>query len=347
MASLPLPIFPPPAMPENRLLGIAKLASEGEELNPGHNVEFFTIGVRSILTRAVSKRKLPFVWMINPYRGCEFACKYCYARYTHDFMEMPDAFEFERKIYVKQHTGWLLRRDLKKVKRGEEIAIGTATDPYQPAEKRYHVTRALLEEFARHQGLEIGMITKSNLILRDLDLILKIAKHNHITVSLTVTTTSTELARLLEPRAPRPDLRLKAVKEINQAGIPCGVSCAPVLPGITDAPREIESVIKAAAEAGACWVHTNPLFLKPCSRQVFLPFVREHFPHLEKIYEERYGGRDFATPEYRRRITELARKFCLKHGVGRRRIDRIFNAPERISQAEPGEAQMDLFGASA
>lgn len=344
MASLPLPIFPADEHPEKRLVGIAKLASEGEELGPGHNVEFFTIGVRSILTRAVSKRKLPFVWMINPYRGCEFACKYCYARYTHEFMEMPDAFEFERKIYVKQQTGWLLRQDLKKVKRGEEIAIGTATDPYQPAEKRYQVTRALLEEFARHHGLEIGMISKSNLILRDLDLMLKIAEHNTITVSLTVTTTNTELARMLEPRAPRPDLRLRAVKEINQAGIPCGVSCAPVLPGITDAPKDLEAVIKAAAEADACWVHTNPLFLKSCSRQVFLPFVQQHFPHLVKIYQERYGERDYATPEYRKRISELARKLCLKYGVGSRRTDRIFNA-RRVDHTsiEDPEPQMDLF----
>ncbi|HEX6465847.1 MAG TPA: radical SAM protein, partial [Terriglobales bacterium] len=262
----------------------------------------------------------------------------------HEFMEMPDAFEFERKIYVKQQTGWLLRQDLKKVKRGEEIAIGTATDPYQPAEKRYQVTRALLEEFARHHGLEIGMISKSNLILRDLDLMLKIAEHNTITVSLTVTTTNTELARMLEPRAPRPDLRLRAVKEINQAGIPCGVSCAPVLPGITDAPKDLEAVIKAAAEAEACWVHTNPLFLKSCSRQVFLPFVRQHFPHLVKIYQERYGERDYATPEYRKRISELARKLCLKYGVGSRRVNRIFNA-RRVDHAsiEDPESQMDLF----
>jgi DNA repair photolyase len=341
MTSLPLPIFEPFETPETPLVGIAKMAAQGEALDPGHNVQFFTMGVRSILNRVVSKRKVPFVWSINPYRGCEFACKYCYARYAHEFIEEPNAYEFERKIYVKQNAGWLLRRDLKKVKAGEEIAIGAATDPYQPAERKYGVTRALLEEFAQHCGFEIGMITKSNLILRDLDLIKQVAEHNTITISLTVTTTNVELARKLEPRAPRPDLRLKAVKSINEVGIRCGVSCAPVLPGITDSPKELDAVIKAAGEAHACWVHINPLFLKPCSRQVFLPFVKEHFPHLVKLYDERYGSRDFATPEYSKRIGELTRKLCAKYGVGRRREERLFNAP--VAAVLPAEEQMKLW----
>jgi DNA repair photolyase len=339
MTSLPLPIFEPSEMRETPLVRIAKIAAEGETLDPGHKVEFFTMGVRSILNRVVSKRKVPFVWSINPYRGCEFACKYCYARYAHEFIEELDAYQFERKIYVKQNAGWLLRRDLKKVKPGEQIAIGAATDPYQPAERTYGVTRALLEEFAQHRGFEIGMITKSNLILRDLDLIKRVAENNTITISLTVTTTNVELARKLEPRAPRPDLRLNAVKTINEAGIRCGVSCAPVLPGITDSPKDLAAVIKAAGEAHACWVHINPLFLKPCSRQVFLPFVKEHFPQLVKLYDERYGNRDFATPQYSKRIGELTRKLCAKYGVGRRREEWQSNAPVAVLPEE----QMKLW----
>ena len=148
------------------LVGIAKLAAQGESIRQGHLVEYFTLPARSLLSRCTSSR-VPFTWTINPYRGCEFACKYCYARYTHEFMEMRDGVDFERKIYVKQQAAWLLRQDLKKVKRGEEIAIGTATDPYQPAEKRFEVTRGILEELALHHGLEIGIVTKSNLIVRD------------------------------------------------------------------------------------------------------------------------------------------------------------------------------------
>src|SRR6202167_5109847 len=161
-------LFPLPA--KSPLVGIARLASEGEQLRGRHNVEYFTLPAKSLLNRCVSNRNLPFSWTINPYRGCEFACKYCYARYTHEFMEMRDGVDFERKIYVKQQAAWLLRQDLKKVRRGEEIAIGTATDPYQPAERRYEVTRGVLEELALHHGLQIGIVTKSDLITRDIDL---------------------------------------------------------------------------------------------------------------------------------------------------------------------------------
>src|ERR1022692_5037903 len=129
-----------------KLVGIARIAADAESLREGHNVEYFSIGTRSLLSRVVSGRNLPFTWAINPYRGCEFACKYCYARYTHEFMELRDGVDFERKIFVKQQAAWLLRQELKKVKRGEELAIGTATDCYQPAEKRLQITLGILEE---------------------------------------------------------------------------------------------------------------------------------------------------------------------------------------------------------
>src|SRR5437879_9197676 len=203
--------------PEPRLVGIARRAALGESIEEGHNVEYFTLPIKSLLNKCTSPR-MPFTWTINPYRGCEFACKYCYARYTHEFMEMHDGLDFERKIYAKQQSAWLLRRDLKKVKAGEDIAIGTATDPYQPAERRYEITRAIMEELALHYGLSIGVVTKSQLVLRDIDVLQRISEHNQITIHLTVTTVNTELARKLEPRAPRPDLRLEAVRTLNENG---------------------------------------------------------------------------------------------------------------------------------
>src|SRR5215467_1725750 len=205
----------PPAAPS--LSGIARLAAEGEPLRQGHDVEYFTLPARSLLNRCVSKRKLPFTWTINPYRGCEFACKYCYARYTHEFMEMRDGVDFERKIYVKQQTAWLLRQELKKVKRGEQIAIGTATDPYQPAERRFEITRGILQELTLHHGLELGIVTKSDLVVRDIDLLQEVARHNTLYINLTITTLNAKLARILEPRAPRPDLRLQALARLIQA----------------------------------------------------------------------------------------------------------------------------------
>src|SRR5450631_861910 len=274
------------------LVGIAKLAAQGESIRQGHLVEYFTLPSRAVLNRCTSSR-MPFTWAINPYRGCEFACKYCYARYTHEFMELRDGIDFERKIFVKQQAAELLRRDLKKVKRNEQIAIGTATDPYQPAERRFEVTRAILEELALHSGLEIGIVTKSNLVTRDTEILRRIGEHNRIFVNVTVTTVDTELARKLEPRAPRPDLRLEAVRQLNLAGVDAGVICAPVLPEITDHPRDLEALVQAASAAGAKYVYANPLFLKPCSAAVFMPFLEEQFPALVEHYRARYSERAF------------------------------------------------------
>jgi DNA repair photolyase len=296
-------------------VGIARLASQGESMRQGHEVEYFTLPVRSLLNRCTGTR-MPFTWTINPYRGCEFACKYCYARYTHEFMEMRDGVEFEQKIYAKQHAAELLRQELRRVKRGEDIAIGTATDPYQPIEKKLEITRAILQEFARHSGLELGIVTKSAMVARDIDLLKEIGQHNHISVSFTVTTTDAELARILEPRGPRPDLRLEALRNLREAGIRAGVICAPVLPGITDAPRQLEAVVKAAAEAKAVRIYANPLFLKPCSAAVFLPFLKEHFPKLVPDYEKRFKDRAFLPAAYRKRISGLMVTLRAKYGIG-------------------------------
>jgi DNA repair photolyase len=303
------------ASPPSNLVGIARLAALGESLSAGHQVEHFTLPTRSLLNRCTSRR-MPFTWTINPYRGCEFACKYCYARYTHEFIELRDGVDFERKIYVKQHAADQLRRDLVKVQPGEAIAIGTATDPYQPAERRFRVTQSILEELTRHVGLNLGIVTKSNLILRDVDLLQRIAQHNQLFVNLTVTTTDTALARILEPRAPRPDLRLRAVQELNRAGIPTGVICAPVLPGITDSAANLEAVVRAAAQSAARHVSANPLFLKPCSASVFLPFLEKEFPQLVAQYRQRYSERAFVSSAYRKRISALMKALRAKYGIG-------------------------------
>jgi DNA repair photolyase len=311
----PLSLFPVPQ--KSLLVGIARLASQGESLREGHNVEYFTLPAKSLLNRCVSNRNLPFTWTINPYRGCEFGCQYCYARYTHEFMEMRDGAEFEQKIYVKQHAADLLRRELRRVKPGEAIALGTATDPYQPAERRYEVTRGVLEEFTRHRGFELGIVTKSNLIVRDLDLLSEVARNNALSIHITVTTLNVELARILEPRAPRPDLRIDAVRQLSEARLSVGVSCSPVLPGITDSPANLEDVVRAAAAAGARHIFAGPLFLKPCSAAVFLPFLEQHFPQLVENYRQRYQDRVFLPPSYGKRISQLIATFRKKYGITR------------------------------
>lgn len=309
MASLP--IFPEPEKP--RLVGIARLAAQGESLREGHDVEYFTLQARSILNRCTAPR-MPFTWTINPYRGCEFACKYCYARYTHEFMEIRDGVDFERKIYVKQQTADMLRRDLRRVKPNEAIALGTATDPYQPAERKYEVTRALLEELARHHGLDIGIVSKSTLILRDVDILRSIMERNHLFVNITITTLDIDLARVLEPRAPRPDLRLETVRKLNDAGVDAGVICAPVLPEITDRAADLEKLVQSTAEAGGKYIYANPLFLKPCSAAVFLPFLEQEFPELVEGYRRRFASRAFVSSAYQKRISELMHRFRRKYG---------------------------------
>ena len=334
-----LPLFPLSQKPP--LIGIARLASEGESLREGHNVEYFTLPAKSLLNRCISKRGLPLTWTINPYRGCEFACKYCYARYTHEFMEMRDGAEFEQKIFVKQHAADLLRQELRQVKAGEEIAIGTATDAYQPAERRFEVTRAILEELARHRGLEIGIVTKSNLVLRDIEVLQQIAANNRLYVNITITTLKTELARILEPRAPRPDLRMEAVQKLNQAGISAGVSCAPLMPGITDSPRDLEALVRATAKAGGKHIFANPLFLKPCSAAVFLPFLEKEFPQLVETYRKRYKHGAFLPASYGKPLSQLMARLRKKYGI-RSDYDRYSPRTAPASGAEPA-SQMKLF----
>jgi len=313
-SSCSLPLLP---APDTRLVGIARLAQEGESIREGHNIEYFTLPSKSLLNRCVSKRQMPFTWTINPYRGCEFGCRYCYARYTHEFMEMREGMEFEQKIYVKQHAADLLRRELRRVKPGESIALGTATDPYQPAERRYGVTRDILQEFARRRGFEVGIVTKSNLVVRDLELLQRIAQANRLSIHITITTLDADLARILEPRAPRPDLRLDAVHTLAQAGLRVGISCSPVVPGITDSPTDLEALIRAASESGADYVFANPLFLKPCSAAVFLPFLQQNFPHLAENYRRRYKDRAFLPPAYAKRLSELVRSLRKKYKLTR------------------------------
>jgi DNA repair photolyase len=335
VASLPLlPDLKP------KLVGIARLAAEGESVRQGHDVEYFTLPVRSLLNRCTSAR-MPFAWTINPYRGCEFACKYCYARYTHEFMEMRDGADFEQKIFIKQHAADLLRQELRHVKPGEEIAIGTATDPYQPAERRFEVTRAILEEFSRHQGFQIGIVTKSNLVVRDADLLRAVAANNKVFVNITITTLNTDLARILEPRAPRPDLRLEAMHKLNQAGVKAGVICAPVLPGITDSPRDLEALVRAVAEAGGKYIFANSLFLKPCSAAVFLPFLEKEFPQLVESYRERFKDRAFLSTPYRKRLSQLMARSRQKYGI-RTDYDRYSERSRPASGRETGD-QLRLF----
>jgi DNA repair photolyase len=316
------------------LTGIARLAYHATHADQGHLIEFRALNVRSILNKTVSKRMTWMAYSINPYRGCEFGCRYCYARYTHEFMapapgqpqtahqpDFHDPFMFERLIFLKQNAAWLIEQELRHIDPTVEIALGTATDPWQPIERRARITRSILEVFARKSGYRLGIVTKSRLITRDIDLLSEIARRNHLVVHITITTPDAHLARILEPRAPRPDLRFAAVKKLREAGITTGIMSSPLMPGINDSEEAIDRMARLSAKVGASFFVANPLFLKPCSRPTYLSFVREHFPDLMADYHRRFDHRDFAAPNYARKLSEIVQRACRRYKLGRRFSD--------------------------
>jgi len=297
------------------LVGIAKLAAESPRLRDRAEAEYFALTARSTLNRESSGR-MPFAWTINPYRGCEFGCKYCYARYTHEFMEHWDGLDFERKIYAKLNAPDLLRAELRQARdQGLPIALGTATDPYQPAEKQFGVTRRILEVFAEFEGLEFSITTKGVLILRDLDLLREISARHRFSAHITVTTTNESLARRLEPKAPPPLKRLRAVRELANAGIYAGVNAMPILPGLTDSPAELDSLARAAAEHGARFLHANVLFLMPSAMRQFMPFLVREFPELARRYRQLYAHSAYLGGEYKEKISKLVTELRAKYGL--------------------------------
>jgi DNA repair photolyase len=296
------------------LVGIARLARQGHPLHLKARVEYRTLPARQWLNRCSSPR-MPFEWTINPYRGCEFGCKYCYARYTHEFMEFPDPQSFERLIFAKDFNPAAFLSELRRVKPREWIAIGTATDPYQPAERRFALTRRLLEVFASRRGFNLALTTKSDLVARDAPLLAEIARRNRISVHLTVTTMDDALARLLEPFAPRPSLRIAAAAALARAGVEVGILASPVMPGINDSPASLDLVAQAAAAAGARSFSAQPLFLQPCAARVFLPFLDASFPHLARAYRERFARSAYIRGRYPQRLKALIATLRQRHGL--------------------------------
>jgi len=300
---------PPPG-----LVGIARLAAKSEVLEAKRVVQYFEIACQSVLNR--TRPGMPFAWSINPYRGCEFGCKYCYARYTHEFMELRESVDFEDRIYAKSNLQPILKRELTKIDGTKGICIGTATDPYQPAERRFERTRAVLEVFAGQEGVDLSITTKSDLVKRDVDLLVKIAKKNRLSVNMTITTLDVSLARALEPRAPRPELRLKAVRVLADAGICVGVFPNPIMPLITDQEARLDQLAKAAKDHGARYFGGGVLFLMPCSRRVFFPFLEQRFPHLLRRYQERYEADPYLKGPYkdtiRKRVAEVRDRYGLQ-----------------------------------
>jgi DNA repair photolyase len=305
--------------------------------------EFVRLPIASILN-SPQQTGMRF-WSLNPYVGCEFGCSYCYARYVHryvverardrriwpaatepsggcsddEFLGLPgagigDGWEaFERRIFVKTDAPDVVGRTLRPSRfQDHGILIGTATDPYQPAERRFRLTRQVLERLAQFHGLRIGLITKSPLVARDVDVLRRLAERSDVTVHCSIITVDVPLVRKLEPRSPVPPLRLKALATLAKAGLRAGVMIAPVLPGITDDVPHLRALLRAAREAGAAFAGVSPLRLYPAIKPRFLPIVAREFPVLLPRYERAFDERGELSAAYsaalERRVERLSRE---------------------------------------
>ena len=303
------------------------------------DIRYHAAAARSVLN-APAATGMAF-WSLNPYIGCAFGCAYCYARDTHrytvertagrldrgtpfgDAEPLPPWLAFERRVLVKRDAAALLRRALHPghaayraiVEAGEPLAIGTATDPYQPAERRFQVTRAVLTVLAGFEGLRVGLITKSALVTRDVDLLAAIARRSRLAVHVSLITTDRELARRIEPRAPTPAARLSAVRRLRLAGVDVGVNCMPVLPGITDGTPALRALVAAVADAGATHLNACALRLRAAARRRYLPWLAEAFPELAARYRAAYAAGHQPGTRYRDGLRRTMRRLCAERGL--------------------------------
>jgi DNA repair photolyase len=277
-----------------------------------HDVEYIHVRAKRIVNRVPEASRMPFRFTINAYRGCAHACTYCFARPTHEFLGMNAGDDFERRIVVKVNAAEKLRRELCEPRwGGDHIAMGTNTDPYQPAEGRYRLTRSIIEALGEAQN-EFSILTKSPMIVRDLDVLTAAAQRTQVRCNLSIGTLDEEVWRASEPGTPPPGQRVEALRRLNEAGIACGVLIAPILPGISDDPAQLEAVIEAVIAAGAVSISPILLHLRPGVREVFMPWLAGYRPDLVERYRKLYAS-SYASAAAAR-TSQLVQELVRKHG---------------------------------
>ena len=275
---------------------------------------FEEIQVKSVINK-VNSPLLPFRWTINPYRGCQHACVYCFARNTHTYLGYDAGKDFNQRIVVKVNAPEVLRTELQRPRwKRELIAMGTACDPYEPAEAKYFITRQMLQAL-RDFATPVGITTKSNLVLRDMDTLTELAQVADVTVNFSIATLNEDTWRRIEPGTPKPMKRLQAMERLSRAGIRTGVLLAPILPDITDSEENLEEVVREAAQHGAHFIAPNVLHLKPGSKEWFLPFLREAYPHLTPEYLRLYRRGAYAPRAYTEQTIGLVQRLRERWGL--------------------------------
>lgn len=304
--------------------------------------EYIEAPCKSALNRV---QGMPFAWSLNPYRGCVHACHYCYARATHAHLGLNAGADFETKIFVKTNLPDVLRRELARPAwRGESVAIGTATDPYQPGEGRFRVTRGALEAMLAYRN-PLSIVTKSTLVQRDLDLLADLARVAEVRINFTITTLDPALSRLIEPGTPPPGQRLATLRRLSEAGVPAGVFLAPVLPGITDSEETIDAVAAAARVHGATAFWAGPLRLAPLVKEHYLGWIAGAFPELLGRYERAYTAGANAPRVYVDKVEGRIAAARARHGFVESAEER-HNAGRRertLPSPEAGQLVLPLF----
>ncbi len=301
-------------------------------------VAYRALETRSLLGRCTSDR-MPFEWTVNPYRGCAMGCRYCYATYTHEYLGLTNPDEFHPAVWVKRGGDAETARRLGiAVRRGERIAIGTATDPYQPGEADEGVTRRFLELCAQHRGIRLGLITKGALVLRDVDLLRRIHQRGRLAVSVSLISTDADLLRRLEPWAPPPLVRLEVLRRLSEAGLDVALAVLPILPGLTDDEATLDALLARAGAAGVRRLNAGLLFLRSPTRERYLGFVEREFPRYAEAYRRAYADRVYLTGPYRDRILARVDRLAEKHGL--RRSGEYGAATGRLAMAR---SQLTLF----
>jgi DNA repair photolyase len=281
-------------------------------------LEFVHVRARRIINEVPARSPVPFRYTINAYRGCSHACTYCFARPTHAYLDLDPATDFDRVIVVKLNAVERLRAELAPKRwRGEHIAMGTNTDPYQRAEGKYRLTRGIVEILTEARN-PFSILTKGTLILRDLDVLTEAARRTRVEASFSIGTLDEDVWRATEPGTPHPMRRVEAVARLNEAGIACGVLLAPVLPGLSDRREQLDAVVRACVEAGARSISPVLLHLRPGVREHYLGWLRGHRPDLVERHEARYR-RAYAPVADRSALGDTVRELVAAH---RRRIAR-------------------------
>jgi DNA repair photolyase len=270
---------------------------------------------KSALNRVPEMSRIPFRWTVNPYRGCTHSCHYCFARAFHSYLDLGIGDDFSSKIVVKTNVVEVLRRELASPRwDGETVAMGTATDPYQHCEGRYRLTRGVVDALADFAN-PLSILTKSTLIVRDLDVFERLNEVAPLTVSMSVGTLDEDVRRVVEPGTPPGRKRLEILRRFSEAGIRTGVLVAPVLPGLTDDVEHLDEVLAACAEAGVSWASAIVLHVRQNIRDHFMPWLKGAYPWLYPRYVELYGSRAYAPKAYQEHVNERFARLRLRHGL--------------------------------